>query len=502
MKTTLSNYIFRHTFFVLLITLLLATSLPLTAAAQSPTTAEKLQSIARMAEEGADAAKTGDTATAAAEYDELHDLWETFEDDLRAENPNAYLEMEDKLYAVQDSLQATPVDASVLYEAFEKLEHESAEVANLISGDTAAATGGKNVTIGSFLKDLNRVQSTLAKGDVAAARATFDGIRLDWLSIEGDIATRSAEAYTTVETALGQVNAALSATPPQNDAAIAAIGTIRKTLTPLSGDARYTVFDSAAIILREGLEALLVLVALIAFLERSGNRDKRRWIWTGAGVGVIASIGAAVVLQAVFSRAAAGENRAIIEGATGLIAAALLFYVAYWMHSKSDINAWQKYLNRQTSQALARGSMFGLAMLAFLAVFREGAETTVFYLGMVSSITLSDLVLGFVGGLVVLGVLAVLILRFGMKIPMRPFFLTAGLLVYYLGFKFVGTGIHELQIAGVLPASSVDFLKAIPFIGLYPTWEVVATQALLLLAAVLVVGFFRLQQRKTPMSAA
>ncbi len=501
MKTTLSNYIFRHTLFVLLITLLLATSRPLTAAAQSPTTAEKLQTIARMAEEGADAAKSGDTATAATEYDELHDLWETFEDDLRAENPNAYLEMEDKLYAVQDSLQATPIDAPVLYEAFEKLEHESAEVANLISGDTAA-TGGKDVTIGSFLKDLNRVQSTLAKGDIAAARATFDGVRLDWLSVEGDIATRSAEAYSTVETALGQTNAALSASPPQNDAAIAAIDTIRKTLTPLAGDARYTVFDSAAIILREGLEALLVLVALIAFLERSGNRDKRGWIWTGAGVGVIASIGAAVVLQAVFSRAAAGENRAIIEGATGLIAAALLFYVAYWMHSKSDINAWQKYLNRQTSQALARGSMFGLATLAFLAVFREGAETTVFYLGMVSSITLSDLVLGCAGGLVVLGVIAVLILRFGMKIPMRPFFLAAGLLVYYLGFKFVGTGIHELQIAGVLPASSVDFLQAIPFIGLYPTWEVVATQALLLLAAVLVVGFLQLQHRKTPMSAA
>lgn len=501
MKTTLSNYIFRHTFFVLLITLLLAMSLPLTATAQSPTTAEKLQGIARMAEEGADAAKSGDIATAAAEYDELHNLWETFEDDLRAENPNGYLEMEDKLYAVQNSLQATPIDASALYEAFEKLEHESVEVANLISGDTAA-TGNKKVTMGSFLKDLNRVQSALAKGDTAAARATFDGVRLDWLSIEGDIATRSAEAYTTVETALGQTNAALSASPPQNDAAIAAIDTIRKILTPLAGEARYTVFDSAAIILREGLEALLVLVALIAFLDRSGNRDKRRWIWTGAGIGVIASIGAAVVLQAVFSRAAAGENRAIIEGATGLIAAALLFYVAYWMHSKSDVSAWQKYLNHHTSRALARGSMFGLAALAFLAVFREGAETTVFYLGMVSSITLSDLVLGFAGGLVVLGMIAVLILRFGMKIPMRPFFLTAGLLVYYLGFKFVGTGIHELQIAGVLPASSVDFLKAIPFIGLYPTWEVVATQALLLLAAVLVVGFLQLQQRKTPMSAA
>ena len=125
-----------------------------------------------------------------------------------------------------------------------------------------------------------------------------------------------------------------------------------------------------------------------------------------------------------------------------LIAAALLFYVSYWLHSKASLHAWKKYIDQQTTQALARGSMAGLALLAFLAVFREGAETAVFYLGMAPAIELRDLVLGIAGGALVLIVAAVLMLVVGVKLPLRPFFRVAGLLVYYLGFKFVGTGLH------------------------------------------------------------
>ena len=475
--------------------LILLLAIPLTALAQPPSFAENLRAIAHIAAEGADAAKIGDTATAAAEYDELHDLWETFEDDFRAAQPNAYLEMEDKLRAVKISLQADPIPANELSAAFEALERESAEIAELVSGKNTAIAAAETPPA-SFLQNLTGIQNSLAQGDTPAAIAAFNQARLDWLGIEGDIATRSAEAYSAIESALGDANAALNASPPQTDAAIAAIESIRQTLTPLTADStRYSAFDAAAIILREGLEALLVLVALLAFLQRSGNHNKRRWIWTGAGAGIFASIGTAFVLQAIFSRAAAGQNREIIEGVTGLVAAGLLFYVSYWLNSKSNVQSWKKYLDRQTSQALARGSMFGLAALAFLAVFREGAETTVFYLGMASSIALNDLLLGLAIGSGVLVVVAVLILRLGVRLPMRPFFLVAGLLVYYLGFKFLGTGIHALQLAGVFPASPVEFLRAVPFIGLYPTWEVVIAQATLLAAAVAIVGMMRRQNR-------
>jgi high-affinity iron transporter len=205
-------------------------------------------------------------------------------------------------------------------------------------------------------------------------------------------------------------------------------------------------------------------------------------------------------LQTIFSSVSAGVNREVLEGATGLVAAALLFYVSYWLHSKASLGAWKKYIDARTTQALARGSMAGLALLSFLAVFREGAETTVFYLGMAPSIALSDLLLGIGVGAGILALAAVLMLVVGVKLPLRPFFRIAGLLVYYLGFKFVGTGLHALQVAGVLPATPIAGLAPNPvfeFFGIYPTWETLLPQLVLLGGALAAWLYLRAQDRRT-----
>jgi high-affinity iron transporter len=140
-------------------------------------------------------------------------------------------------------------------------------------------------------------------------------------------------------------------------------------------------------------------------------------------------------------------------------------------------------------------------MLSFLAVFREGAETAVFYLGMASSITLENLLLGLGLGLALLVVAAVLMLVVGMKLPLRPFFQVAGLLVYYLGFKFLGTGIHALQVAGMLPTSPIPVLPPLPVIGFYPTWETALPQLALLAAALAAFLYLRAQERRAHTAA-
>ncbi len=242
-----------------------------------------------------------------------------------------------------------------------------------------------------------------------------------------------------------------------------------------------------------------MVIALLAFLRKSGNHDKRGWIWVGGALGVLASLLTALLLQAIFNNISAGRNRELIEGFTGLIAAGLLFYVSYWLHSKASLHAWQKYINQQTTRALARGSLTGLALLSFLAVFREGAETAVFYLGMAPSIALPDMLLGIGVGVAVLVVLAVLMLVVGMRLPLRPFFRVAGLLVYYLGFKFVGTGIHALQIAGFIPASPIGSTPINPileFFGIYLTWQSLMPQILLLAGALAVFFYLRAQDRR------
>ncbi|GAC1465903.1 MAG: hypothetical protein NVSMB70_11670 [Chamaesiphon sp.] len=147
--------------------------------------------------------------------------------------------------------------------------------------------------------------------------------------------------------------------------------------------------------------------------------------------------------------------------------------------------------------ALATNSIFSLALLAFLAVYREGAETVLFYIGIAPSISQTDLLLGLGLGLLVLAGCAALMFGLGLRIPLKPFFLVTSLLIYYLGFKFVGTGIHSLQVAGILPASPANFLPSWEGLGLYPTWETTLVQLAIFIVAVAVVWRTRLPSTST-----
>jgi high-affinity iron transporter len=267
-------------------------------------------------------------------------------------------------------------------------------------------------------------------------------------------------------------------------------------LTPFEAHTQYGIFDATIILLREGLEALLVLVALLAVLTRSGNTDRRGWIWGGAAVGLGLSIALGVALNVILRGVINPGNRELIEGFTGLVAASMLLYVSYWLHSNTSVKGWQRQIHRRTAEALTTGSLVGLATLAFLAVFREGAESVLFFLGMAAAISTGDLLIGLGIGAAGLVVLGALIMVIGVRIPMRPFFAIAGVLVFYLCFKFLGTGIHALQIAGVLPTTAATYLPASDLFGISPTWQTTIPQILLLIlaASVLLEGWVK--QRK------
>lgn len=464
--------------------------------AQEPTVADQLYSLAHVAKEGMEAAEHNNTALMQAEYNELHELWGSFEDAVRDQNPTAYIELEGALAAVKTALQAEPFDPLAVQIAYDHLMGEANEIATDFGGTQVDPPAVIEATPTDLMTSLNAAYTAVEAGDADGAAEELAFVTQAWPSVEGAIAAKSPDAYTAIEVDLSRAASALNAQPVDLSGAKVALERLRESLSPFVNVQTYTMLDAAAIILREGLEALLVIVALLAFLQRSGNSDKRNWIWGGGLLGILASIVTAFLLHAVFSYASSGQNREVIEGATSLVAAGLLFYVSYWLHSKANLGAWQKYINSRTSQALAQGSVAGLASLSFLAVFREGAETTVFYLGMASSIALIDLLLGLGLGIAILVMAAFLILKLGLRLPLRPFFLVAGVLVYYLGFKFVGSGIHALQVGGVLPASLIDFVPVVPFIGLYPTWETVGLQLLLLIGAVAAILYLRAQNRR------
>lgn len=470
------------------------------AQAQEQPLADQVRGLTTHAQEGIEAAERNQPELMRGEYAEIHAIWESFESQVGARDAHGYAEIEEALAAIKTAVEAQPPDPVAVKAAYAHLRDEAGEVAERLGTAAAAPAGAAStVSLPDALKHLDAADAALAAGNVAEATEQVTDFIQAWPAVEAAVATKSRAAYTTVEGQIGRAHAALEAQPPDTAAARAAVASMRAALVPLAGEQTYSAFDAGAIILREGLEALLVIVALLAFLQKSGNADKRAWVWAGGALGVVASIITAIVLQTIFSSISAGQNRELIEGGISLVAAALLFYVSYWLHSKASLHAWQKYINARTSQALARGSMVGLALLAFLAVFREGAETTVFYLGMAPAIATADLVLGIGVGVGILIVAAVLILVLGVRLPLRPFFRVAGLLVYYLGFKFVGAGLHALQIAGQIPSTPIGSLPSntvLEFFGIYPTWQTLLPQLALLLGALAAWAYLRAQDRR------
>ncbi|MGQ9838746.1 MAG: FTR1 family iron permease [Cyanobacteriota bacterium] len=242
----------------------------------------------------------------------------------------------------------------------------------------------------------------------------------------------------------------------------------------------YTALDAASILLREGLEALLVLVALLAFLGKSGQSEQKRWVWLGGAVGLLAAVFLGLLVRLFFQQLLTHTQQEVLEGITGLVAAGLLFSISFGLHRQAAIASWQRFVWEQADVALASGRVFSLAFLAFIAVFREGAEMVLFYVGLAPSLSAADFWAGVGLGSLVLTVVTVLLLQVGMKLPIKAFFRGLSLLIFYLGFKFLGSGLHALQMADWLPLTPLAGIPKVRWLGLYPTWQTLLPQMILL----------------------
>ena len=256
------------------------------------------------------------------------------------------------------------------------------------------------------------------------------------------------------------------------------------TLSHSVSDAWAAFAQSLLIIVREGFEAILVIGAIAAFLIKTNHRDRLRAIWWGAALGVLASIATAVVLQTTLR--AIPASRDLLEGITMLIAVALLFSVSYWLISKVEAANWQKFIREQVSSALEHGGGKALAFASFLAVYREGAETALFYqalLGEAQHLTL-PILLGVAVGGAVLAVIFTLFHRFGVRIPLRPFFAATSGLLYLMAFVMAGRGVHELQDANVIGVTHVPGVPTVELLGIFPTVQTIIAQGVLVVALV------------------
>jgi len=242
--------------------------------------------------------------------------------------------------------------------------------------------------------------------------------------------------------------------------------------------------NSLAIIVREGLESILIIAAIIAFLNATGSRKSIKYIhygWIAAlGAGVLTWFLAKTVISI------SGAQREIIEGITALTAAAVLFYVSYWLITKIEVKKWKEYIQGKVENAVSRNSVIALASVSFFAVYREAFETVLFYqaLWYQSENAQSAVIWGIVVGAAILVALFYVIFKMALRIPLKYFFTFTSIFLYFLAFILLGKGIKELQEAGVINTTPVDFLPYIDAIGFYPTVETSVPQGLLILAFV------------------
>jgi high-affinity iron transporter len=242
-------------------------------------------------------------------------------------------------------------------------------------------------------------------------------------------------------------------------------------------------FISSFIILaREGLEAILILAAIIAFVSRTGRRDAMRWVHAGW----IAALALGIVTWAVASYLLdfSGANREMTSGVTALIAAGMLLYVGWWLHGRTQAQEWSRFLRDQVSAALEQKTLWAVASVSFLAVYRELFEVILFYeaLWIQAGAGGQHAVLGGVAAAALL--LAVVgwgIFKYSLRLPLKPFFAAMTVLMVLLAVVFAGQGIAALQEAGVMGIRPVSFV-AVPLLGVHPTMETLGAQLAVLVA--------------------
>jgi len=369
-----------------------------------------------------------------------------------------------------------------------------------------ADEGGWTDVVGEIEAVLQSAEQAYEEGRSQEAKSSVSRAYFDIFEgsgMESAISVHLSPARKTeLESIFGSVRGAIGAKKPlpdvkkRTEALVAALTRDAAKLPPKGGangrpaESPYSLFfNSFIIILREGFEAILVISALTAYLTKSGHRDKTWTVYKGALIALVASIITAVVLQKAINISGAG--REALEGITMLVATAVLFYVSYWLISKMEVARWQHYIKSRIDNSLSNSNVLALGFAAFLSVYREGAETVLFYQVLHSSSDgNSEMILaGFALGVVILAGVFLLVKYGSVKVPLAPFFAVTSALLYYLAFSFAGRGILELQEAEWISSTPIDVVPTVTFLGIYPTLQGITLQGVMLLALIIALAY-------------
>ncbi|MFJ7951662.1 FTR1 family protein [Lysinibacillus sp. NPDC096418] len=435
---------------------------------------------------------TGEVVAIDEAYKEFNIKWNKLERPVREQSIPMYGQIETQMAFLRISISAEKPDLALMQTQYDELKQT---IEDFVAGDETAEVIEGEFSLATLVAYIDEANDHIDAGDYKAASDKIREFIRIWPSVELEISTRNSRLYTKIESDMPILVSELLKSNVDAKGIKEKLNTFRTEIELIQGDTDYTFWDSALILLREGLEALLIILALVSFLEMAGQKQMRKWIYVGAAFGILLSAIAAVLMATIFNSATIDTNREVMEGYVGLLAAAMMIGVGIWLHSKSSVASWNRYISKRMGSAISSGSVIAMASVSFLSVFREGAETLVFYAGIAPKMEISQFVLGIVVALVLLAIFAIVLFKASGKIPIHKFFAVATILIYVLAFKIIGVSLHTLQLTDKISTTIVDGLPVISLIGFYPTVETIIGQAILLVLVAVTI-FYKKKQEK------
>lgn len=410
-------------------------------------------------------------------YKKMNSTWTVNEGVVRDNSTAHYGKIETAISFLRSAIETEPVDFSSVQSSFDDLK---TAIDSFVKGEEVATTEG-NLTLKDGIQLLEKALDGFKAGKTQEASSNMKKFITIWPSIEGDVSTRNATLYTRVESETPVIMVKGNEKKYQDQ-----LQALINDLSQIDTSASYNFFDAMLILLREGVEALLIVMALVTTLKAAKMKKGLKWVYTGAVMGILASLAIAVLLQFLFPAVSSGSNREIIEGAVGIFAVLMMIMVGIWLHSKSSIKKWNDFMESQMKAVTATGSFISMFALSFLAVFREGAETILFYAGIYPRIDKAIFFLGIGLAFLVLFVLALIMNKASAYFKPHRIFLILTWLIYALAFKMLGVSIHALQLTNILPSHLMNGFPSIDWAGIYPSLEVVTCQLIFVVIVLII----------------
>ena len=410
-------------------------------------------------------------------YKKMTSTWTVNEGVVRDNSTAHYGNIETAISFLRSAIETEPVDFSSVQSSFDDLK---TAIDSFVKGEEVATTEG-NLTLKDGIQLLEKALDEFKAGKTQEASSNMKKFITIWPSIEGDVSTRNATLYTRVESETPVIMVKGNEKKYQDQ-----LQALINDLSQIDTSASYNFFDAMLILLREGVEALLIVMALVTTLKAAKMKKGLKWVYTGAVMGILASLAIAVLLQFLFPAVSSGSNREIIEGAVGIFAVLMMIMVGIWLHSKSSIKKWNDFMESQMKAVTATGSFISMFALSFLAVFREGAETILFYAGIYPRIDKASFFLGIGLAFLVLFVLALIMNKASTYFKPHRIFLILTWLIYALAFKMLGVSIHALQLTNILPSHLMNGFPSIDWAGIYPSLEVVTCQLIFVVIVLII----------------